>query len=316
MPERIPELDRLASAAKEVPVPTASEIRRRGDRRRTTRRVVGGTGACALLLVAGFGAFQALAPDTPDVAEQSPTPTASTSPSATTAPSPTPTPTQPSPTPSTPAPTPTTQPSPTGVPAAIPPTWDNVATPEMLALEGDIPLIVSDEYEGKGQAPQSFCMTDLPGAPSRILTRVMGFGEGDPSLYSAVVFGYADSDQAAAAFDQLREDAVNCDDALVDLGFTDPKLYDYTDQVSFTPPGDVTDAGHAYILGMAAPADETSVDGRFVETTLIRQDERVLMVFQSFLGQDYNCSTDVNDDVAGPCRVIAGMDEMGEALNR
>ena len=58
MPERIPELDRLAAEAKEVDMLPAAEIRRLGNRRRTTRHVAVAGVVAALALVAGLGIWQ------------------------------------------------------------------------------------------------------------------------------------------------------------------------------------------------------------------------------------------------------------------
>ncbi len=53
MPDRIPQLDDLAATAKESPMLSPSEIRRRGDRRRAGRRTVGAVAAALALAVGG-----------------------------------------------------------------------------------------------------------------------------------------------------------------------------------------------------------------------------------------------------------------------
>ena len=104
MPEHIPQLDDLAAHAQEAPMLPAHEVRRLGDRRRTTRRAglaVAAVGAVAALGVGVWAVTPLLrGADNPDWAA-SPSPSVSPTVSPTASPDP------------TPSPSPTDAPSPT-----------------------------------------------------------------------------------------------------------------------------------------------------------------------------------------------------------
>ena len=123
MPEHIPQLDDLAAQAQEAPMLPAHEVRRLGDRRRTTRRAglaVAAVGAVAALGVGVWAVTPLLrGADNPDWAA-SPNPTVSPTVSPTASPV------------ATPSPSPTDAPSPTAPAVPVPPTWANVPTaPQM-----------------------------------------------------------------------------------------------------------------------------------------------------------------------------------------
>lgn len=293
MPERIPELDRLASAAQEVPVLSASEIRRRGSRRRLTRHVAVGVGACAFALAAGFGTVQAFAPSTPDWANPSPVPTVSA-----------------------PEATPTAAPSgPSVLTGLAAPTWENMVTPDLLFTQGEVPGVVKDDSEGPPAAGSTACASPEVGDPTTVLTRTMGLeGERWPALYHATIYGYPDVARAEAAFDQLKAENLTCRQRLSEQGWTAPSTQDLTDDVVFTPPVGAEDAQVAYTLSMGGP-DAASEMGLFVETTLIRTGARVLVLTQQFEGMDYNCSVVADPDIA-QCAAPAALDAIAERLSR
>ncbi len=315
MPDRIPELDRLAATAKEVPVLPASEIRRRGNRRRATRRTVGVLGACALLAVGGFGIAQVTGRQEPGWATPQPvTPTPSIS--STASPS---APTSPDPVPSqTPDATAKPTPTPTDAPgeAVKAPTFDNMPTPDQLFIYGDIPGAVKDEFEGQGQSSPSICLSEIPGEPSTILTREMGL-EGDewPTLYVATIFGYDDEAQASAAFDSLRQQSLDCGERLDAQGWRDSGARENTDEIPFTPPANAPDARFANVLAVGLPAGDASLElGQWVDVVIIQTGSRVLFLSQAFEGQDYNCSLTPDDGNAAQCPALAAADAMAERL--
>lgn len=295
MPERIPELDRLASAAREVPVLNPAEIRRRGDRRRLTRHVAVGLGVSALVLGAGFGTVQAFTQSTPDWADPSPVPTVST-----------------------PVPSPTARPSdPSVLSGPAGPTWENMVTPQLLFTEGDIPGVVKQDSTTPDAALQGVCVTRLPGDPTTVLTRGMGL-EGDewPTLYVATVFGYVDVGQADAAFDDLVSQALACGDRLTETGHADPSTQDLSHELTLTAPAGADPARAAYSLSMAGPLEGSgSEDGLFVETTVLQTGTRVLLLTQQFEGMDYNCSVVPDPDITR-CAAPAALDQMAELLFR
>ncbi|NLE97596.1 MAG: hypothetical protein GX596_06370, partial [Propionibacterium sp.] len=145
MPERIPELDRFLTHTEETPMMPASEVRRRGDRRRTVRRSAMGAGALALTVVAGFGLAQ-----TPLFDGRAPDPDAIPLPADPT---------------SEPAPTwpQSEEPRPTD-PAAPAPSWANVPAADEL-FHAEVPAEVRAEQEGLPQAALSFCDPGAYGDP-------------------------------------------------------------------------------------------------------------------------------------------------------
>lgn len=300
MPDRIPELDRLAASAREVPVLPPSEIRRRGTRRRITRRVVGVLGACSLLAVGGYGVMQVTGQRDPGWANPSPTPSVSVSPtsSATTSP----------------RPSPSANPTATD-PGAPAPTLNNLPLPSGLFVDGELPGVVKAEFEGKGQAAPSLCVTELPGDPSTILTREMGLkGNEWPTLYVATVFGYADKAQATAAFDSLRQQSLDCGTRLDQLGWRESGAVDNTADVPFTPPANVKDARFAAITALGLPKGDTSLEpGQWVDIVLIQTDSRVLLLSQAFEGQDYNCTL-APDPNLDQCPALASLNDMADRL--
>lgn len=291
MPERIPELDRLADEAKGAPMLPPSEIRRRGNRRRTTRGVAASAVAGALLLTAGIGLWQ------------SPLLDRFTDPQwATTA------------VPETPSPTLSEEPSvePTVSPTAAavtPPTWDNAPTAEMFSPP-EAPDVIKDQYEGTGQAAKGLCDTGAYGEPTTILTRAMGAAPKEYGSYlDATVFGYATAAEATATFDLLKEAALTCEEAMeTRSGLTDPRVHDATDEVPFDAAAvgaEPTQMAYITYAGLIPDADS----GLFGETLLLQAGERLLWVTTTIEGQDFNCSPGPDDPDMMQCQVPAGIPE-------
>lgn len=302
MPERIPELDRLAAEAKEVDMLPAAEIRRLGNRRRTTRHVAVAGVVAALALVAGLGIWQS------PLLEQHRNPQwANTAIPET--PSPAPTETE---TPSAPSVDPTQGPTtdaPPAPPAVIPPTWDNAPTPEMFSPP-EAPDVIKNQYEGMGQAAKGLCDSGSYGEPTTILTREMGAAPEEYGSYlDAVVFGYATAEEATATFDVLKDAALNCEEAMeTRANLTDAGVHDATAEVPFD--ATVTDAEPtrmAYVTYAGLIPDSDS--GLFGETLLLQAGERLLWVTTTIEGQDFNCSPDSDDPDIMQCQVPAGIPE-------
>ena len=278
MPERIPELDRLAAEAKEVDMLPAAEIRRLGNRRRTTRHVAVAGVVAALALVAGLGIWQS------PLLEQYRNPQwANTA------------------IPETPSPAPP--------PAVIPPTWDNAPTTEMFSPP-EAPDVIKNQYEGMGQAAKGLCDSGSYGEPTTILTREMGAAPEEYGSYlDAVVFGYATAEEATATFDVLKDAALNCEEAMeTRANLTDAGVHDATAEVPFD--ATVTDAEPtrmAYVTYAGLIPDSDS--GLFGETLLLQAGERLLWVTTTIEGQDFNCSPGSDDPDIMQCQVPAGIPE-------
>lgn len=281
MPERIPELDQFLTRAKETPMLPASEVRRRGDRRRRIRHTGITAGALALTLIAGFGIAQTPLLDNfrtqrdavplPADPEESPTP----SPAA---------------------------------PDVTAPTWENVPVADEVIhpqVEGE----VRDEYEGVGQAARSFCDPGEYGEYATALTReygAVGFG----TSISATVFGYPSPEAALEGLDLLERAALDCSTVYEENNYTRVRIDDQSDNLPYDPPADST-AQVAYVTAVGnSPA--TPEVGTWTEMMILQVDERVLYVTQQFDGMDNNCSVTPEGDME-QCVLAANSADM---LNR
>lgn len=305
MPDRIPELDSLASEAKEVTMMPAEEVRRRGNRRRTTRRASIAAGTAALAVVAGFGIWQSPLADglrTPQWANTAvPSPTPSDSPSQTSSPSP--------------APTQTPTHTPNLPPALVAPTWDNLPTGEMLS-DPSVPgsVVELSEYEGPGQAAKGLCDPGEWGNPSSFLVREYGGDvEGAEPFYWAAVLGYDSVAEADAGYAAIHEAAADCGPQLEETGWHDPRIYDLSADL---PPIADTDADPVVLSSFSAVAlsnDPNAAPGVFNDTLIIQAGERVLWVALSFEGWDHNCVLGQDPDM-DQCAMGYSLQDMYDAL--
>ena len=320
MPDRIPELDRLAAEAKEIPMLPATEIRRMGDRRRTVRR----SGIAAVVVVIatalGFGVWASPLMDGtrgPQWANPTPTPTAVATDDATPTadPSPTVVVTETSSPEPAPVETPTTVESPTVEPTeaetpdpevtgggttpaaeANQPTWDNVPTLEMMYPYDPTIAEVSSEYEGMGQAAKGLCDPGEWGDPTTILVREFTAVDGEVS--TAIVLGYESDEAAAAGYALIESAARNCPTAMNDPYFA-----------SF----DATTSWSAYATSMHPYAEDDDYRW-FNETHLVYSGNRVLWQVRNFAGQDHNCGVEPGNE-AGQCDWVMSSDEVTQRLN-
>lgn len=278
MPERIPGLDQLADEAKEVTMLPASEIRHRGNRRRTTRRVAAGTIVGALLLTAGVGLWQS------PLLDQFRDPQW-----ATTA------------VPETPEPT------------VIPPTWDNAPTAEML-FPDDAPGEIKAEYEGPGQAAKGLCDPGEYGEPTVHLTREFGAPGDYPAYLDATVFGYDSPEAASRGFALIRDAALNCAEPMATRsGLTDPRVADETAELPFDASAvtaQPTDAAYVRQAGLIPDSD----DGMWGATLVVQAGERVLWITRTVVGMDDNCVASADDPDVMQCQEAAALPEALEAL--
>lgn len=317
MPDRIPELDHLAADAKKVDMLPPSEIRRRGNRRRTTRHVSVAAGVMALVLTAGVGVWQSPLLDqlrTPQWANtaipQTPSPTASDGATEVPTQSPSPSPT-PQPTETVTSGSPVVPPT---DPTVAPPSYANLPTAEMLFLDQS-PGVIKNEFEGLGVS--SLCVPGEVGAPITVLSREYG-REGDwPAYISAAVLGYATPEEASAGFDLLKADSLTCAD--VDPKFGAPSevtTRDQTDEVPFDDSAvDASPARMSYVTGlMILTEPEKEGFGVFTDTVVVQAGERVLLLTSAFEGMDNNCEPSGEDPDIGQCQLPAAIPEAIQAL--
>ncbi len=306
MPDRIPQLDDLASAAKESPMLSPSEIRRLGDRRRTTRQATGAVAAVLALTVGGVAAWNSPLSDSirgPQWA-QAPGPTTPTTQA-----------------PLNPMTTPSVSPDPAPPTSTVdPPTWANVPTAEMLREDHpDALLEQKDEYEGPGQAAKGYCDpgADAWGEPSTFLVREFGNPDDGYGTYLwATVLGYPSVELAEQSFAALRDGIARCPDRIVEIGtYPDPVGYDPTEELPLDPTwtdGQTTDHAFLQSSGMNPPGKD---DGIFIDSLIVRAGERVLWVTADIIGPDHNCSIAPDDpDVPEQCQIPAAVQEMVETL--
>lgn len=292
MPEHFPQLDDLAATAKEAPMLPAHEVRRRGDRRRTTRRV--GLSVAAVGVVASLGAgVWAATPilrgaNQPDWAN-SPTPTSSPDPSS--------------------SPSPTSAPSPSAPAAPAQPTWANVPTVEMMFPYDASVVGVLDEYEGIGRTGKGLCDPGTYGGPSTILTREYGVAGETPAV--AVVFGYDDAEAASKGYDLLADAARDCEDQMRAEGWDRVSSAEDTQLPFDGSTVEEEPARAAYFFGMAVKEGEEV--GVFNDTLVMQAGERVVWLLTTFEGMDNNCSV-LPDNDAIQCSFAKSMPEVLELL--
>ncbi|MEZ5087007.1 MAG: hypothetical protein R2722_12395 [Tessaracoccus sp.] len=306
MPDRIPELDSLAAEAKEVTMMPADEVRRRGNRRRTTRRTAIAAGSLALVAVAGFGIWQSPLADgfrPPDwAAVPSPEPTESESQVPLPSPSPTRTDAEP---PNIPAPN-----------QVVPPTWDNLPTGEMLTEPGaPTPVIVLDEYQGPGQNAKGLCDPGNWGDPSTFLVREYGadFEDAEP-YYWAAVLGYDSATDADAGFAAIHDAVANCGPQLEAAGWHDPMIEDLSGDL---PPVSDTDADPvvmSFFGGRALSADPNTDPGAFTDTLIVQAGERVLWVTLALEDAWGHPCVIWEDPDLPQCAMGSGLQDMFDAL--
>ena len=297
MPEHIPQLDDLAAHAQEAPMLPAHEVRRLGDRRRTTRRVGLSVAAVGVAAALGAGVWAATpflrGNDSPDWAA-SPSPTAS--PSA-------------SPDPST-SPDPTDAPSPTAPALPVPPAWANVPTVELMYPYGSSPLLgVLSESEAMGESAKGLCDRGEWGSPSTTLVRSFGI-EGELPTY-AIVLGYADEAAASEGYDQIHTSAVECEATMTAAGWDRVSNAEDTRLLFDGSTVEVEPTRAAYFYGMAVNEGEDV--GVFNDTLVMQAGERVVWLVSTFEGMDNNCSVLAGDD-AGQCSFVKSMPEVLELL--
>lgn len=305
MPDRIPQLDDLASAAKESPMLSPSEIRRRGDRRRTTRQATGAVAAVLALTVGGFAVWNSPLLDDirgPQWAE-APGPTTPT----------TEDPLFPLTTPSQdPSEIPMPDPENPGPPA---PTWDNLPTPELLRpLYPDALDLITNERESLAGAPIGACAPESVGSPNRVLVREFGGLETADLTYRwAVVLGYPSVDEAITGFEAIRDGALHCDDKLGADGIT-TAVEDQSKLAEFDR-GEDTDLATVLVGG----AREDGTGGLYSETVVLRSGARVLWVSTTAENGDnpvgWTCVPNADPDLPR-CEVPAVLPELLDLLDK
>ena len=300
MPEHIPQLDDLAAQAQEAPMLPAHEVRRLGDRRRTTRRAglaVAAVGAVAALGVGVLAVTPLLrGADNPDWAA-SPSPTVSPTASPSASPDP------------TASPSPTDAPSPTAPALPTPPSWANVPTVELMYPYDPSMVGVLSESEAMGEPAKGLCDRGEWGSPTTTLVRSFGI-EGELPTY-AIVLGYADEAAASEGYEQIHTAAIECETIMTEAGWDRVSSAEDT-RLPFngsTVEAEPTRA--AYFFGMAVMEGEDV--GVFNDTLVMQAGERVVWLVSTFEGMDNNCSVLAGDD-AGQCSFAKSMPEVLELL--
>jgi hypothetical protein len=300
MPEHIPQLDDLAAQAQEAPMLPAHEVRRLGDRRRTTRRAglaVAAVGAVAALGVGVLAVTPLLrGADNPDWAA-SPSPTVSPTESPSASPDP------------TASPSPTDAPSPTAPALPTPPSWANVPTVELMYPYDPSMVGVLSESEAMGEPAKGLCDRGEWGSPTTTLVRSFGI-EGELPTY-AIVLGYADEAAASEGYEQIHTAAIECETIMTEAGWDRVSSAEDT-RLPFdgsTVEAEPTRA--AYFFGMAVMEGEDV--GVFNDTLVMQAGERVVWLVSTFEGMDNNCSVLAGDD-AGQCSFAKSMPEVLELL--
>ncbi len=296
MPERIHELETLAAAAEEAPMLPANEIRRRGDRRRTTRRAGLSVAAVGVIAALGTGVWAAspvLFEDEQPTWADSPTPTPTSDP--TTSPQPEPTPTD----------------DPDGEAPVLPeqPTWANVPSLALVYPYGSSMVEVLGEYEEIGDRQIGLCDPGALGEPTTVLVREFGI-QGELPTY-AIVLGYADEEAASQGYDRIFDAAVGCETQMTEAGWDRTSVAEDT-RLPFDPSAvDATPARASYFFGMAVKEGEDV--GVFNDTMVLQAGERVAWLVTSFEGMDNNCSV-LPDDDAMQCSFARSLPDVTELL--
>lgn len=281
MPEHIPQLDQLLEVSKGVPMMPASEVRRRGNRRRTIRNSVVAAGSCALVLAVGFGVTQLpwlrsgggeAIPATPD-----PSVSAAESPSAMPSPSETDQPTE--------DPT-TTQPAPLS--------FDLLPTGEEMGQQG-FPYSVLDEHEGIGQAGKDICDPGAWGDPTSTISRAYGT-EGYSAFQHATLFQYSSAAEAKVGFDELRGGYALCKERVDGQnGLKDVTYRDYSSELPVDVAAVKADPTKIS-YGNFGALIEGSQEGHFGQVMIAQLGDRVLWVTEDSIGMDNNCGIAPGDD--------------------
>ncbi|MDO5677809.1 MAG: hypothetical protein Q4G35_09935 [Propionibacteriaceae bacterium] len=317
MPERIPELDRLAAEAQEVSMLPPSEIRRRGNRRRATRTVAVTAAITVVALAAGFGIWQSPLMDQvrepqwattaePEVPTVDPTSEPTAIPTETAEP--------------TVDPSHTATADPTEVATETPPvsavtlpTWDNAPTADMLFPEY-APGEIKNQYEGLGQAAKGLCDPGEYGDPKVVLTREFGAVGDYPTWMEAMTLGYSSAEAAGMGFDLIKAAALDCNDAMTERAkLVEPGSYDATADVPFDPSIVDADPVRMAWINMGGLIPDSDY-GMFGETLVLQAGQRVLWVTGAFQGQDNECAPAPGDEHIDQCQVPAAIPEMLKAL--
>lgn len=294
MPEQTPHHDPFQSfqeEANDVPKMPPSEIRRLGNRRRTTRRM-GIAGGIAAVAVA---AVTAVALNLPGLSDGSPeiggTPSVSTSSTPAVTPSP------------TPIPSPTTL-----APTATQPTWANVPGVALMFPQDPSTGVLAEQYEGLGQAGLGMCdpgdprlALQNPSEDLTILTRTFDWIDGTGANVGRTVrvLGFTSVDSATRAYDLYSSTAKDCGTRYqTDPEFTTPSTYDAGTDLPFDGSIARQPARAAYYSMMLLR--KNSDTGRFNDTMVIQAGHRVMLVTSTFDGMDHNCGVQTGS-AAGQC---------------
>ena len=237
----------------------ASEIRRRGNRRRTCRHLALGAGACALVLTAGVALTQTT------LLSQVADPMWANS----------------------------AEPSPVApmLDWAMVPGVEGFFAPE--ALNAGRVLAQRDQLgAGKG-----LCDPGEVGAPSSVLVREISGVDLVAPFGWATVLQYDSSEAATVGFETIRDAALNCQDQAVSAGLTDPRFADLSDEVPFEPSAVAAKpVNMAYLTGSGLlPGTD---EGIFSDTLVVQAGDRVLWLTETVQGQDFNCSPAPTHEVA------------------
>ena len=269
-----------------------SEIRRLGNRRRTTRRlgIAGGIAAATVVAVTAVALnLPTFVNSGPNIAG-TPTPTTSTSP--------TPTVSRP--------------------PAVVPVTWNNVpGVPLMFPQQGT--GVVDQQYEGLGQAALGPCDPGDPGLavtnpnePVTVLTRTFNWVGGTETVAgvgrTVRVLGLGSTDSATRVYNLYTTAAKTCDVRYQQHEeFAEPRVYAPGAELVFDGSG-ATQPARAEYVGLTL-LRKNSDTGRFSDTMVIQSGTRVMVVTSTFDGQDYNCGILPNQD-AGQCDFPAALADL------
>ncbi|MBO1031358.1 hypothetical protein IPV09_08415 [Tessaracoccus sp. SD287] len=278
MPEHDPTHDPFQSfqeEANDVQKLTASEIRRLGNRRRTTRRLGIASGLAAVTAVA----VTALALNLPGLTSTGPDIAATPSVSSVT------TPTVSSVT--TPAVTPT--PSPQGV---AQPTWANVPEANLMFPYDPTAAKLASEYEGFGQAARGMCDPGPPSAseaqPTTVLVREFNT-DNAPQGKTVLVLGYQNATDASAAFDRYTRAATNCTERYTNHAvYSEPRVQVAGSELPFDGSAISSTPARAAYFGFVALITGTGF-GMWDDIMVIQAGTRVMVLTSTFEGQDNNC---------------------------
>lgn len=306
MPEQFheqPHHDPFASfreEAQHVNMIPPSEVRRLGDRRRTIRRtgVAGGVAAALALVAVGVAVVGPSLPTTTRDIAGTPSAAPTTSTTVTTSSSPSP---STSPVPTTPS-TVTSTP-PTSSPAVAAPSWANVPGVALVFPYGPEVGSVASQYEGLGQAAVGMCdpgdprvLMGSPTEPMTMLTRVFNPKTNDGIGKVARVVGFSNTEAASSAYEVYVKAAASCDSR-------------YAQHEIYTKPGVWTPGAALKVDGSTVTSQPVRASyfslsmlvkgkdmGRYNDTMVVQVGTRVLLLTDTFDGQDNNCGVVPNND--------------------